>query len=119
LESNRLILDELKNEIRGVVEDEASIQGRVYVGEGSVIRHGTVVRGPFLIGKDSVVETQGYIGPYTSIGNNARIKIGEIENSIIMDNCLIEIDEKITDSLVGPHSEIVKITTANPKGTYL
>jgi glucose-1-phosphate thymidylyltransferase len=119
LESNRLILDELKNEILGVVENEASIQGRVYIGEGSVVKHGAIIRGPASIGENSVVEANVYIGPYTSIGNNAIIKKGEIENSIIMDNCVVEINEKITDSLIGPYSVITTSQIGKPKGYRL
>lgn len=119
LESNRLILDELKNEILGVVENEASIQGRVYIGEGSVVKQGAIIRGPASIGENSVVEASVYIGPYTSIGNNTIIKKGEIENSVIMDNCIIEIDEKITDSLIGPYSVITTNQTGKPKGYRL
>lgn len=36
------------------------------------------------------------------------IKRGELENSIVMDDCHIDIEEKITDSLIGPSSTIVK-----------
>lgn len=112
LESNRLVLDDLQQDIKGVVEDEASIQGRVVIGAKSTIKQGALVRGPVIIGDATVIETQVYIGPYTSIGNNVRIKRGEIENSIIMDNCYIDIGEKIIDSLIGPHSSII----ANQKG---
>jgi glucose-1-phosphate thymidylyltransferase len=59
-----------------------------------------------------LIESGVYIGPYTSIGNNAKIKSGEIENSIIMDNCTIEINTKIIDSIIGANSEVV----ANQKG---
>lgn len=116
LESNRLILDELENEILGVVENEASIQGRVHIGRGSVVKRGAILRGPVSIGENSVVEANVYIGPYTSIGDNVIIKKGEIENSIIMDNCVIEIDEKITDSLLGPYSVITTNHTGKPQG---
>lgn len=118
LESNRLILDDLQHDVKGVVEDEASIQGRVAIGEKSIIRRGALVRGPVIIGDATVIETQVYIGPYTSIGNNVRIKRGEIENSIVMDNCYIDIDEKIIDSLIGPHSTITT-SQKGPKGRRL
>ena len=116
LESNRLILDELENEILGVVENEATIQGGMYIGKGSVVKHGATVRGPASIGENSVVDANVHIGPYTSIGNNVIIKKGEIEKSIIMDNCLIEIDEKITDSLIGPYSVITTNQIGESKG---
>lgn len=116
LESNRLVLEELKHEIRGKVEDEASLQGRVYVGENSVVKRGAIIRGPATIGEKTVVEDHVYIGPYTSIGNNVTIKKGEIENSIIMDNCRIDMNGKITDSLIGPYSVIDTNQGEKPKG---
>jgi glucose-1-phosphate thymidylyltransferase len=118
LESNRLILDELQPDIRGDVEDERSIQGRVAIGEKSRIGKGALVRGPAVIGYGTVIDPQVYIGPYTSIGNNVRITRGEIENSIIMDNCYIEVNEKITESLIGPNSKITG-NQSGPKGTKL
>lgn len=118
LESNRLILDELQGEIWGTVEDDGSVQGRVAIGEKTVVRRGALIRGPVTIGKRSVIENGVYIGPYTSIGDDVTIKRGEIENSIIMGNCHIDINDKITDSLIGPHSSIFA-NQNGPKGHRL
>ena len=112
IEANILILDELKPKIKGTVEDKASIQGRVSIGKNAHIKKGALIRGPALIGENTTIEEEVYIGPYTSIGNNVKIKRGEIENSIIMDNCTIEINTKIIDSIIGANSEII----ANEKG---
>ena len=106
LEANRLVLDELTPKIKGHIENDESIQGRVAVGEKSVIKEKALVRGPTIIGENTVIEENVYIGPYTSIGNNCIIRRGEIENSIIMDNCTININDRITDSLIAPHSNI-------------
>lgn len=119
LESNRLVLDELEHRILGKIEDETSIQGRASISRNSVVKRGAIIRGPVTIGEDTLVEANVYIGPYTSIGNNVVIKKGEIENSIIMDNCHINISEKITDSLIGPHSIITTNRTDKPKGYRL
>lgn len=116
LESNRLLLDELKLDVKGIVEDEASIQGRISVGEKSVVRKGAIIRGPTIIGRNTVVEEKVYVGPYTSIGNKVTVKKGEIENSIIMDNCYIDIDGKITGSLVGPYSVVTSNQEEKPEG---
>ncbi|MEM3833377.1 MAG: glucose-1-phosphate thymidylyltransferase [Thermoprotei archaeon] len=96
LEANRLVLDELKPEVKGEVEDGSSIQGRVSIGRGSVIKKGALIRGPAIIGEKTTIKANVYIGPYTSIGNNTVIERGEVENSIIMDNCLIDANERIT-----------------------
>lgn len=116
LESNRLVLDELKHDVKGKVEHEESLQGRVFIKENSIVKRGAIIRGPVSIGENTIIEANVYIGPYTSIGNNVTIKRGEIENSIVMDHCFIDVDEKITDSLIGPHS-IIKANQFNkPKG---
>jgi len=107
LEANRLVLDELKPKIKGKIENKNSIQGRVTIEENTTIKKGALIRGPTIIGKNTTIKPNVYIGPYTSIGNNVTIKRGEIENSIIMDNCLIDANERITDSLIAPHSKII------------
>ena len=53
LEANRLILDEMKPQINGIIEDSSSIQGRVSIGSGTIIRRGALIRGPVIIGKNS------------------------------------------------------------------
>jgi len=115
LEANRLVLDELKPEIKGKIIDKNSIQGRVTIEENTTIKKGALIRGPTIIGKNTTIESNVYIGPYTSIGNHATIKRGEIENSIIMDHCHIDVNEKITDSLIGPYS-IITSNENRPKG---
>jgi len=107
LEANRLALDELKPKIKGKIEDKNSIQGRVTIEENTTIKKGALIRGPTIIGRNTTTEANVYIGPYTSIGNNVTIKRGEIENSIIMDHCLIDANERITDSLIAPNSKII------------
>lgn len=77
LEANRLVLDELKPQIKGKVEDKNSIQGRVFIGENTIIKQGALIRGPAIIGENTTIEPNVYIGPYTSIGNNVTIKRGE------------------------------------------
>ena len=116
LEANRLILDDLKSEVKGKVEDDSSVQGRVSIGEDSVIKKGSLIRGPTIIGENTTIKKGVYIGPYTSIGNHLTIRRGEIENSIIMDNCVIDVDERIVDSLIAPDSKITSNDKNKPKG---
>ena len=118
IDANILILDEIKPSIQGKVEDMSCIQGRVSIGQNSTIKKGALVRGPAIIGENTTIETGVYIGPYTSIGNNVHIKDGEIENSIIMDNCTVCISSRIVDSMIGSNSEIVT-DHKGPKGYRL
>jgi glucose-1-phosphate thymidylyltransferase len=90
----------------------------VSIGKNACIKKGALIRGPAIIGENTMVENDVYIGPYTSIGNNSRIKKGEIENSIIMDNCIVEINTKIMDSVIGADSIIIT-NQKGPKGHKL
>lgn len=116
LEANRLVLEDLQPKIDGSVEDQSSIQGRVSLGSGSIVREGALIRGPAVIGENSTIEGDMYVGPYTSIGNNVVIRSGEIENSIVMDGCFIDIDERITDSIIGPNARITADSESKPSG---
>lgn len=116
LEANRLVLDDLKPKVEGIVEDGSSMQGRVTIGENTIIKKGALMRGPIIIGENAIIEGNVYIGPYTSIGNNVTLKEGEIENSIIMDNCSIDVNERIVDSLIASNSQIVSGGDNKPYG---
>ncbi len=106
LEANRLVLDELKRSLEGTIEKDASVQGRVTVGAESSVKRNALIRGPAIIGRKTIINSNVYIGPYSSIGNNCNIMKGEVENSIIMDNCIIDVGDRITDSIIAPHSRI-------------
>ena len=118
LEANRLLLDYKYREaiIKGRVEDGAKVEGRVYVDDGAVIKAGSIIRGPTYIGKNTVIGPDTYVGPYTSIGENCRLTNVEIENSVVMDNVVLEgVGERITDSLIGSNTRI-KRRDKRPKG---
>jgi len=114
LDANQLILETLKTDIQGTIEDDVKIKGRVVIGEGSVIKSGSVVKGPAIIGKNC--EIKGYVGPYSSIGDNTKIIESEIDSSIIIGNSIIRSDKRITDSLIGQNSKIISDNKTYPKG---
>ncbi len=117
LEANILVLDEMEPTLEAEV-DGVCLQGRVSVGKNAQIKKGAMIRGPAVIGENSVIESEVYIGPYTSIGRDSWIKRGEVENSIIMEHCIIDINTKILDSIIGAHSEI-STNQKGPKGHKL
>ncbi|WFO75966.1 glucose-1-phosphate thymidylyltransferase [Desulfurococcaceae archaeon MEX13E-LK6-19] len=109
LEANRLLLDYKYHEhiVKGKLEENVRVEGRVYIEEGAIIKSGSVVRGPVYIGANTVIGPNTYIGPYTSIGKNCVISNVEIENSVIMDNVVIkDIRERIVNSLIGSGAKI-------------
>ncbi|MEM2900785.1 MAG: glucose-1-phosphate thymidylyltransferase [Thermoplasmata archaeon] len=119
LEANRLVLDELKPEIKGKIEDGAFVTGKVSIGTGTVIMKGSVIRGPTIIGNNCVIGPNTYIGPYTSIGDDSTIEGGEIEASIVVGEAKIKCGKKIVDSLIGKGSTILQAEGMLPKGYRL
>ncbi len=57
-----------------------------------------IIRGPVLLGKETLIESGAIIGPYTFIGKNCEIGLNtSISNSLIMDNCRIGANNNITN----------------------
>ncbi len=121
LDANRLILDDkiTGTDIGGRVESGSTIQGRVRIEEGALIESGVTIRGPAYIGKETTIGASAFIGPYTSIGSNCRINSCEVENSIVMDGCNINSKLRITDSLIGPETEILEPKNHQPRSCRL
>lgn len=109
-------LDDLKLGLHGSVEDDSSVQGRVCMQRGSRVEKGALVRGPATMGENSFIGSGAYIGPYTSVGSNCDVRSGEIENSIVMGNCVMDVSDRIADSLIGPNSRIVSNRDNAPRG---
>lgn len=121
IEVNRLLLDYKlgKQDVRGRVEDGVRIEGRVFIGEETNVKPNTVIRGPVYIGRNSVIGPDTYIGPYTSIGNNVVLRGVEIENSVVMDDVVIDVEKmRIIDSLIGSRTKLTKSNTM-PSGYRL
>jgi len=47
------------------------------------------------------------------------VKRGEIENSILMDGCIIDTEERNVDSLIEPYSLVTSNSEGRPRGKRL
>jgi glucose-1-phosphate thymidylyltransferase len=117
LEANQLVLSELSSYNRGRLEKDVKVSGIVCVGEGTVVRAGTTLRGPLIIGKECEIGPDTYVGPYTSIGDNTLIRAAEVENTIIVGNSRIECKRRIVDSLIGSNTQISDSENSLPRGS--
>lgn len=115
LRANQLMLTDISGEIKGMVETGVTLIGKVVIGEGTVIKSGSLIRGPVIIGRNCTIGPT-YIGPYTSIGDNSTIHGGEIEASILVGDIVLDLEpeKRITDSLIGRHSQIYSATRRLP-----
>jgi glucose-1-phosphate thymidylyltransferase len=104
LEANRLILDDLMEQIDGELID-CRVEGRVSIAEGARLERATV-RGPAIVGRGTRV-TDAYIGPYTAIGDDVRIERAELEHSIVLSGSTItDLEYRIEASLIGKNVRI-------------
>ena len=105
LEANRIVLDGIERRIEGEIDAHSSALGKVHLQPGARIVN-SVVRGPAIIGENSVVEN-AYIGPFTSIYYGCTVRNSEIEHSIVLENSVIEeIGSRIEDSLIGKNVRV-------------
>ena len=110
LEANRIVLEAMPDErANGKLEGSSTIEGRVSLGEGVVLRD-SLVRGPVVIGAGSRLEN-AFVGPYTSIGERCSLAHCEIENSIVLaDSEIRDIPLRIDGSLVGRNVKLARAT---------
>jgi glucose-1-phosphate thymidylyltransferase len=114
LEANRIILDTcLQGEIRGKVDAQSQVIGRVEIGAGSQLVNCTV-RGPVTIGENCHLENC-FVGPYSSIANNVTLIEADIEHSVILEGATITgIHQRIVDSVIGQRAQL-KLAPQRPK----
>lgn len=107
LDANQEILQKTEKKIKGSIEKNVTIKGKIVLGKNSTIHAGTYIEGPVTIGKDCKIGPNCYIRPYTSLGNNIHIgNACEIKNSIIMDNSNIPHQNYIGDSIIGQNCNL-------------
>lgn len=106
LEANRIILDTYSScLIKGSVDEQSRVIGRVSIGEGTQVRNCTI-RGPVMIGDDCLLENC-FVGPYSSIGNQVTLTEVDLDHSVILQGAKVEnIHHRIVDSLVGRRASI-------------
>ncbi len=114
LECNRLVLDTLKLVVDGEIDEKSRVEGRVVIESGAKLVNSTV-RGPAVIGAGSLI-TDSHIGPYSSIAVDCVIAGSEIDNSVILRRATITNIPRLTDSLVGRDTVIVRGDT-RPRAT--
>lgn len=102
LPANESILTGIEPQNLGEVEENVVIKGTVSIGDGTVVRSGSYVVGPVIIGKDCEIGPNCYIRPYTAIGDGCHIGGAvEVKNSIIMRGSKIPHQNYVGDSIIG------------------
>ena len=100
LEANRVVLDDsLEQDIKGEIDSQSRINGRIEVKEGAKIKN-SLIQGPVSIAEGCRIRNS-VINPFTSIGAGTVIEDSSIEHSVILDNCQVLKIEHLADSVIG------------------
>lgn len=103
IEANRIVLDaSLDRDIKGEVDSQSRIIGRVRIGEGTKCED-SVVHGPALIGANCRIRNST-VKPFTNIMAGAVVEDSSLERSVILENCQILRIEYLANSVVGRNS---------------
>ena len=108
LAANTLVLGEYaQTAIDGDVDDTSVLTGNVRVEAGAIVRHSRLV-GPLVIGRRCVIENAS-VGPCVSVGDDSTLRDCHIENSVLLEECVIEsVRGKIEDSLLGKGCRVIR-----------
>ena len=98
---NNAVLKNIGVSLGGTVETGVSLRGNVMIGAESVVRSGSCIYGPAVIGSGCDIGPQVCLMPATSIGDNVTISpFTEIKNSVIGDDVVIGPGCIISDSVI-------------------
>ena len=102
LRANEELLTKIEPQNQGEIEENVVLKGSISVGRGTVIRSGSYIVGPVVIGEGCELGSHCSICPSTSIGDHCHISSAvEVKNSIIMSGSKIPHHNYIGDSIIG------------------
>jgi UDP-N-acetylglucosamine diphosphorylase/glucosamine-1-phosphate N-acetyltransferase len=99
---NNVILQDVRNNVSGTIEDGAVITGEVIIGGGTVIRSGTQVYGPVVIGSGCDIGPNVCIKPGSSFGDNVVVEaFSYVENSVFGNDVSLGPSSLVYNSVIG------------------
>lgn len=104
LDANRMLLERLEPQQRGVVDAASELIGPVQIDDNAQISGSRIV-GPAVIGAGARV-TDSYVGPFTSVAPTCVIANSEVEYSIVLRGASIHGVRRIAASLIGHDVEV-------------
>lgn len=83
-------------------EGDAFIGDMVFIGEGTVVEDGVMIKGPAIIGKNCEIRHNAYIRDYVLIGDGCVIGNScEVKHSLIFNKCQVPHFNYVGDSILG------------------
>jgi NDP-sugar pyrophosphorylase family protein len=83
-------------------EGEAYISKQVYIGAGTVVEDGAMIKGPAIIGENCVIRHNAYIREHVIIGDGCRIgNSSELKHAVLFNDVEVPHFNYVGDSILG------------------
>jgi len=83
-------------------EGRAYIDDQVYIGEGTVVEDGAMIKGPTIVGKNCQIRHNAYIRGEVIVGDQCVVgNSSELKHSILFNNCQVPHFNYVGDSILG------------------
>lgn len=102
LRANEILMKDIKENFEGDIQRNVEILGEVQIGKGTVVKNGSNISGPVIIGENCTIGPNCVIRPSTVIGHGCKVgNAVEIKNSVIMDFSNTPHNNYVGDSIIG------------------
>ena len=119
IHANMAVLEKMNPYFHGKKEGDVGISGNVMIGNNTIIKGETTLIGPIIIGNNCIIEPHTKIGPNVSVGDNSRLSECAVNNSIIMNDCVVEGKINITKSIIAANSNISFLAESKKDKVFL
>ncbi|MBI2957404.1 MAG: NTP transferase domain-containing protein [Chloroflexi bacterium] len=120
LKLNATVLEHTTPRTGGQVEHGAVLKGSVSVGDGSIVRSGSYLVGPVVVGKNCEIGPHACIFPSTSVGDDVVLSpFSSVRNSIIERNVQIGMSSHLEDTVVATGSRLGSHLMAHSEETVV
>ncbi|MBC8527480.1 MAG: glucose-1-phosphate thymidylyltransferase [Candidatus Cloacimonetes bacterium] len=109
LDANQYLMEKLKGlHILGDLDENSVLENSIYIDKNTRVENCKII-GPVIIGKNCLI-SNSTLYPNTCIGDATKINNANIENSVIMEKCVIaNVKGKIFNSIIGNNVNIFDI----------
>lgn len=97
----------VRAENRGRSEGHVHIGALVFIGEGTVIEDGAMIKGPAIIGKNCEIRHGAYIREHVIVGDGCVVgNSSELKHSMLFNKCQVPHFNYIGDSILGHKAHV-------------
>ncbi len=100
------IAPHFSEKVNGVIEENVTVKGRLFLGKGSIIKSGTYIEGNVFIDKNCEIGPFAFIKKQALIGNGSKIGRADISNSIFLEKAYAKHFSYVGDSILGKNTNL-------------